>query len=106
MLLPAVVFLTMALISFATGSSWGIFAIAIPIVLPLADSLGVSSSLAIGALISASAFGSHACFYSDATVLAAQGSGCGVMEHALTQIPYALIAAILATIGLTGLAVL
>jgi len=106
MMLPAVVFLTMALISFATGSSWGIFAIAIPIVLPLADSLGVSSSLAIGALISASAFGSHACFYSDATVLAAQGSGCGVMEHALTQIPYALIAAILATIGLTGLAVL
>ena len=106
MMLPAVVFLTMALISFATGSSWGIFAIAIPIVLPLADSLGVSSSLAIGALISASAFGSHACFYSDATVLAAQGSGCGVMEHALTQIPYALIAAILATIGLTGLVAL
>jgi len=39
-------------------------------------------------------------------VLAAQGSGCGVMEHALTQIPYALIAAILATIGLTGLVAL
>ena len=105
-MLPVVVFFTMALISFATGSSWGIFAIAIPIVLPLADSLGVSSPLAIGALISASAFGSHACFYSDATVLAAQGSGCGVMEHALTQIPYALIAAVLAAIGLTGLAAL
>ena len=105
-MLPVVVFFTMALISFATGSSWGVFAIAIPIVLPLADSLGVSSPLAIGALISASAFGSHACFYSDATVLAAQGSGCGVMEHALTQIPYALIAAVLAAIGLTGLAAL
>ena len=105
-MLPVVVFFTMALISFATGSSWGIFAIAIPIVLPLADNLGVSSPLAIGALISASAFGSHACFYSDATVLAAQGSGCGVMEHALTQIPYALIAAVLAAIGLTGLAAL
>ena len=105
-MLPVVVFFTMALISFATGSSWGIFAIAIPIVLPLADNLGVSSPLAIGALISASAFGSHACFYSDSTVLAAQGSGCGVMEHALTQIPYALIAAVLAAIGLTGLAAL
>ena len=105
-MLPVVVFFTMALISFATGSSWGIFAIAIPIVLPLADNLGVSSPLAIGALISASAFGSHACFYSDATVLAAQGSGCGVMEHALTQIPYALIAAVFAAIGLTGLAAL
>lgn len=103
-LLPLVVFITMALISFATGSSWGVFAIAIPIILPLADSVGVSTPLAIGALISASAFGSHACFYSDATVLTAQGSGCGVMEHALTQIPYALIAAILSGIGLTFIA--
>lgn len=103
-LLPLVVFITMALISFATGSSWGVFAIAIPIVLPLAESVGVDAPLAIGALISASAFGSHACFYSDATVLAAQGSGCGVMEHALTQIPYALIAAVIAATGLTLLA--
>ena len=101
MMLPLIVFATMAIISFATGSSWGIFAIAIPIVLPLAESVGVSAPLAIGALISASAFGSHACFYSDATVLAAQGSGCGVMEHALTQIPYAIVAAIIAGIGLT-----
>ena len=103
-MLPLVVFITMALIAFATGSSWGVFAIAIPIVLPLAESAGVSMPLAIGALISASAFGSHACFYSDATVLAAQGSGCGVMEHALTQIPYALIAAVIAGAGLTVLA--
>lgn len=105
-LLPLVVFATMALISFATGSSWGVFAIAIPVVLPLAESVGVSAPLAIGALMSASAFGSHACFYSDATVLAAQGSGCGVMEHALTQIPYALIAAVVSGIGLTLLAAL
>lgn len=105
-LFPMVVFVTMALIAFATGSSWGIFAIAIPIVMPLADSLGVSAPLALGALLSASAFGSHACFYSDATVLAAQGSGCGVMEHALTQIPYALIAAGLAALGLTLLVAL
>jgi len=102
--LPVLVFLTMALISFATGSSWGVFAIAIPIVLPLADNLGVSQPLAIGALMSASAFGSHACFYSDSTVLAAKGSGCGVVEHALTQFPYALLAAIVAGAGLTLLA--
>ncbi len=105
-LLPVVVFFTMALISFATGSSWGVFAIAIPIVMPLAEAVGVSAPLALGALMSASAFGSHACFYSDATVLAAQGSGCGVMEHALTQIPYALIAATLSALGLTLLAVI
>lgn len=103
-LLPLVVFITMALISFATGSSWGVFAIAIPVIMPLAESVGVSAPLAVGALISASAFGSHACFYSDSTVLAAQGSGCGVMEHALTQIPYAIIAALIAGIGLTVIA--
>ena len=103
-MLPLVVFVTMAFIAFATGSSWGVFAISIPIVLPLAESVGVPMPLAIGALISASAFGSHACFYSDATVLAAQGSGCGVMEHALTQIPYALIAAAISGIGLTLIA--
>lgn len=102
--LPVITFLTMALISFATGSSWGVFAIAIPIILPLAEAVGVSIPLAIGALVSASAFGSHACFYSDATVLAAQGSGCDVMDHALTQIPYALIAAAISCVGLTLLA--
>lgn len=104
LMFPALTFLAMALISFATGSSWGVFAIAIPIILPLAESVGVSIPLAIGALISASAFGSHACFYSDATVLAAQGSGCDVMDHALTQIPYALIAAAISCVGLTVLA--
>jgi Na+/H+ antiporter NhaC len=102
--LPALTIITMALIAFATGSSWGVFAIAIPIILPLADSVGVSIPLAIGALISASTFGSHACFYSDSTVLAAQGSGCDVMDHALTQIPYALIAGAISCIGLTLLA--
>ena len=104
LMFPAITFLTMALISFATGSSWGVFAIAIPIILPLAESVGVSIPLAIGALVSASAFGSHACFYSDATILAAQGSGCDVMDHALTQIPYALIAAAISCVGLTFLA--
>lgn len=104
LLFPVITFLTMALISFATGSSWGVFAIAIPIILPLAESVGVSIPLAIGALLSASAFGSHACFYSDATVLAAQGSGCDVIDHALTQIPYALIAAAMSCIGLTVIA--
>ena len=104
LMFPALTFLTIALISFATGSSWGVFAIAIPIILPLAESVGVSIPLAIGALVSASAFGSHACFYADATVLAAQGSGCDVMDHALTQIPYALIAAAISCVGLTLLA--
>ena len=96
LMLPLITFITMALVAFATGSSWGVFAIAIPIVMPLAATMDVSPALMIGALLSASSFGSHACFYSDSTVLVAQSTGTGVMEHALSQLPYALIAAALA----------
>ncbi|MGI9288053.1 MAG: Na+/H+ antiporter NhaC family protein [Pseudomonadales bacterium] len=102
LLFPLVVFLTMALVAFATGSSWGVFAITIPIVMPLAASMEVATPLVIGALLSASSFGSHACFYGDATVLSAQSSGLSVMEHALTQLPYALIAATLASLMYMG----
>lgn len=98
-LLPALVFVAMAVLAFATGSSWGIFAVTIPIVMPLAYSLDANIPLVIGALLSASAFGSQACFYSDSTVLAAQGSGCNLISHAITQLPYTLIAAGLAFIG-------
>ena len=103
-LLPAVTFLTMSLVAFATASFWGIFAVAVPIVLPLANAVGAEMPLVIGALISASAFGSHACFYGDSTVLASRGAGCGVVEHALTQLPYALAAAAVATGGFLLLA--
>lgn len=98
-MLPALVFLAMAVLAFATGSSWGIFAVSIPIVMPLATAVDANIPLVIGALLSASSFGSQACFYSDSTVLAAQGSGCNLMSHAITQFPYALIAAIIAFVG-------
>ena len=98
-MMPAIVFLSMAILAFATGSSWGIFAVTIPIVMPLAHALDADIPLVLGALLSASAFGSQACFYSDSTVLAAQGSGCDLISHAVTQLPYALIAAALAFVG-------
>jgi len=91
--LPLVTFLTIALIAFASGSFWGIIVVAMPIVIPLAAAVNADLSLVIGALISASAFGSHTCFYGDSTVLSAHGSGCGAIDHALTQLPYALLAA-------------
>jgi Na+/H+ antiporter NhaC len=74
--------------------------ISLPIVIPMAQSFDLSMPLVVGALLSASAFGSHACFYSDSTVLSAQGSGCTPMQHALTQLPYTLIAATLSLITL------
>lgn len=92
-LLPLLVFVTMSIISYTTGSNWGVIAIAMPIAFPLAAALEVNQVLVTGALLSASGFGSHACFYSDSTVLSAQGAGCRTYDHAITQLPYTLMAA-------------
>ncbi|MEH6451422.1 MAG: Na+/H+ antiporter NhaC family protein [Psychromonas sp.] len=97
-LFPALIFLIAGALVFATASSWGVFAVAMPIVLPIGESLGVPLHLTIGALLSASAAGSHSCFFSDSTVLSAQGSGCTAMQHARTQFPYAVIGIVFTTI--------
>ena len=96
--LPALVFASLGLIAFATGSSWGIYAIAIPMVVPVATSLGANVWMVLGAVISAGTLGAHACFYSDATILTATGTECNNIEHAFTQLPYAMIAAGLAVV--------
>lgn len=98
-LLPVMIFVVMASVSFATGSNWGVFVIILPIVVSLAHSLNADMAIVIGATLSASTFGSHACFYSDATVLTAQASGCTPFQHAYTQLPYTLIAAAISAIG-------
>ncbi|WP_339670810.1 Na+/H+ antiporter NhaC family protein [Dasania marina] len=99
LLLPLITFVSLSLVAFATGTFWGLYAVALPVVIPLANTMGVDVHLMIGAVISAGAFGSHACFYSDSTILSAQGSGCPPMAHALTQLPYALIAATITALG-------
>lgn len=98
-MLPAVAFLSLSLVTFATGSFWGVYAVTLPIIIPLASELGTDQSLAIGAVISAGAFGSHACIYGDSTVLSATAAGCDNVSHALTQLPYALLAAAITTLG-------
>jgi Na+/H+ antiporter NhaC len=100
---PAIVFVVLSLVVFGTASSWGVFVIAIPIVIPIAQHLGVHMPLVIGALLSASSFGSHSCFFSDSSILAAQGAGCSPMSHAFTQFPYALMGATLAILSFLAL---
>lgn len=96
--LPGITFLVLAALAFATGSFWGIYAIAFPIVIPLAQATDASLPLTLGAMISAGAFGSHACFFGDSTVLSARGCGISPMQHALTQLPYVLLAALGSTV--------
>jgi Na+/H+ antiporter NhaC len=96
---PAIAFVVVSLLSFVTGSNWGIPAVTFPILIPLALALGASPIITLGAIVSAGTFGSHACFYSDATVLTSQSCRIKNLEHAFTQFPYALIAAGLSVIA-------
>jgi tetracycline resistance efflux pump len=90
--LPVIVFVSLSLISVTKGSSWGLYAIAIPLVVPLAQHFESNVLLNCGAVISAGVFGANACLYSDATVLTAQSTECNNLDHGLSQLPYALIA--------------
>lgn len=94
--LPVAVFLTGAILSFATGSSWGTFAILMPVALPLALSMGAHPWLVAGAVLSGGIFGDHCSPVSDTTLLASLGAQCVHQEHVSTQLPYAIIAALMA----------
>jgi Na+/H+ antiporter NhaC len=94
--LGAAIFLLSAIIAFATGTSWGTFSIMIPIAVPLAIGLDAPVAMAIGAVISGGVFGDHASPISDTTIISAMASGCDVAEHTRTQLPYALVSALIA----------
>jgi len=95
-LVPAVVFLAGAVLSFATGSSWGTFAIMLPVVVPMAAALSAPEPVAIGAVIAGGLFGDHVSPISDSTILCSTGAGCDHVDHVVTQLPYALVNALIA----------
>lgn len=88
-LLPCLIFLIGAVMSFATGTSWGTMAILFPIALPMAIGFGVSLPLVAGAVIGGGLYGDHCSPISDTTVLASIGSACDHIDHFETQMPYA-----------------
>jgi Na+/H+ antiporter NhaC len=98
-LLAPIVFLVSAFIAFSVGSSWGTFAIMIPIAVPIAVTLGLPVPLMLAAAISGAIFGDHASPISDTTVLASMASATDHIDHVRTQLPYALVAAAIATTG-------
>ena len=97
--LAPLIFLVSAFIAFSVGSSWGTFAIMIPIAIPIATTLGLPVPLLLGAAISGAIFGDHASPISDTTVVASMASATDHIDHVRTQLPYALMAATIATIG-------
>lgn len=98
-LVPAVAFLLAAIISFATGSSWGTFAIMMPLVIPTAIAIDAPLFVCIGAVLSGGLFGDHCSPISETTILSSTGSGCDQFEHFRTQLPYALLNGGIALIG-------
>lgn len=102
--LPVLVFLIAAIISFATGTSWGTMAIMMPLVIPLANTLGVDAGLqgadlqiilhgVISSVLAGAVFGDHCSPISDTTILSSMASAVDHIDHVKTQMPYALLAA-------------
>ena len=115
--IPVLVFLTSAAMAFATGTSWATMAIMIPLIIPLTVTLGGAEgfgaggeySILLGAISSALAgaiFGDHCSPISDTTVLSSTAAACDHVDHVRTQMPYALVVALLAmVVGDVGTAV-
>lgn len=108
-ILPAVIFITAAAISFSTGSSWATMSILVPIVMPMAIQLlqgtpdeVVASPIFVStfaAILSGSVFGDHCSPISDTTILSSIASGSDHIDHVRTQLPYALTVGVVALLA-------
>ena len=95
-IIPAVVFLVSCFIAFSTGTSWGTFAIMIPIAVPMIQIIGLHPGLVIAAVLSGGVFGDHCSPISDTTIISSMASAADHIDHVRTQLPYALAAATVA----------
>lgn len=103
-LLPPVVFLplvflTSSAIALATGTSWGTFGIMLPIAVPAAVALELPVAPFAAAALSGGIFGDHTSPISDTTIISSMVAATDHIDHVRTQLPYATIAATIATIG-------
>lgn len=90
LIIPAL-FIAGAIMSFTTGTSWGTFAILIPIGMPLVTSLGLPPELVLAAILGGGIFGDHCSPISDTTAVASLAAGADLLTHVKTQLPYALV---------------
>lgn len=97
--LPAITFLISCGMSFATGTSWGVWGIMMPISIPLALSVGMDPFVIAAAVLSGGAFGDHCSPISDTAVLSSIASNSDHNQHVRTQMPYAVLSAVLALAG-------
>ena len=98
-LVPALIFLAGAVISFATGSSWGTWSLLMPIAFPMAVQFDIPPAFIVGCVVSSGLFGDQCSPISDTTVLSSTGASCNHIVHVMTQIPYGLTVGASAFIG-------
>lgn len=98
-LLPVFVFLLCLLLSFATGTSMGTMGIMSVIAIPMAINLGASIPLVASAIWGGSIFGDHASPISDTTIMSCATTGCNIMDHIKTQMPYCVLYAAITIVG-------
>ena len=97
---PLIMFITAAVMAFCIGTSWGTFALVLPIAGAVAYQIDIGLLFpAMSAVLSGAVFGDHSSPISDTTVLASVGSSCKVVDHFQTQLPYAIMAAAIASVG-------
>lgn len=105
--LPTAVFIVASLVAFCTGTSWGTMGILLPLVVPVGwQMLGADAATSptgepiliatIGGVLAGAIFGDHCSPISDTTVMSSQSSGCDHMAHVRTQMPYAMLAGLIA----------
>jgi Na+/H+ antiporter NhaC len=102
-LLPVITFLTAGSISFFTGTAWGTYALVTPFVIPIAVSLSGGPVtpivlITVGALVGGGIFGDHCSPVSDTSFLSSFGAGSDHMDHVITQLPYALLCGLFASV--------
>lgn len=96
--LPAIVFVLSSFIAFSTGTSWGTFAIMLAISIPMVNIHGGEVTLVIAATLGGGVFGDHCSPISDTSIISSMASASDHIDHVKTQLPYALVGGILATI--------
>lgn len=99
-LLPAIVFVIAAFLSFSTGTAWGTFSILIPIIAPVAHTLAPELlTVSLSATLAGSVFGDNCSPISDTTILSSAGAECNHIDHVTTQLPYSLTVAACCFVG-------
>ncbi len=98
--LPVIVFIVAALLSFATGTSWGTFTILLPLVVACSDVISAELLIiSISACLAGAVCGDHCSPISDTTIMASTGAHSNHINHVYTQLPYVVVVAAVAAVG-------